>query len=259
MNTKGRESKMNLLTTLTLAALLTPQAPEPRPAFDVASIRPASSGPFFTLKTDPGRLAATGASLPGDLIQAAYGVSALQISGAPNLGRFDIEAKAEGAHTRKELLDMLQTLLADRFKLVLHTEQREMPVQALVLGKKPWKGTPGDPEGDPSIGLRANRGDGNVRSIYIAGKSASLPFVANYLTGRFQRIVVDKTGFAGAFDFEVEVLVDAQRAADRNVPEREVANEIITDFVANLGLKLEPQRAMVPILVVDRAERPDEN
>jgi uncharacterized protein (TIGR03435 family) len=89
--------------------------------------------------------------------------------------------------------------------------------------------------------------------------SATLPFVANYLSGRFQRIFVDKTGLVGTFDFEVEVLVDSQRAANPNVPEREVANEIITDFVQNLGLKIEHQRAMVPILVVDRAERPDED
>jgi uncharacterized protein (TIGR03435 family) len=249
---------MNLLAAFTLAALLTPQAPEPRPAFDVASIRPASSGPFFTLKTNPGRLAATSASL-SDLIRTAYGVSALQISGVPNLGTFDLEAKAEGTHTRKELLDMLQTLLADRFKLQLHAEQREMPVEALVLGQKPWKGTSGNPDGDPSIGLRANRGDEKVRSIFFVGKSVTLPFVANYLTGRFQRIFVDQTGLAGAFDFEVEVLVDSERAADRNVPEREVAEEIVTDFVANLGLKTQSQRARVPILIVDRAERPDEN
>jgi uncharacterized protein (TIGR03435 family) len=256
---------MNLLTTFALAALLTPQTPDPsqtlpgpRPAFDVASIRPANSGPFFTLKTNPGRLAATGASL-GDLIQAAYGVSALQTTGVPDMGRFDIEAKAEGTHTRKELLEMLKTLIADRFKLELHTGDREMPVQALAMGKKPWKGTPAAADGDPSIGLRGNRGDGKVRSVFMTGKSVSLPFLGNYLTGRFQRIFIDRTGLAGAFDFEVEVLVDSERAADRNVPEREVANEIITDFVANLGLKMEPQRAMVPILVVDRAERPDEN
>jgi uncharacterized protein (TIGR03435 family) len=55
------------------------------------------------------------------------------------------------------------------------------------------------------------------------------------------------------------VLVDSERAADRNVPEQEVAEEIVTDFVSNLGLKTQSQRAVVPILIVDRAERPDEN
>jgi uncharacterized protein (TIGR03435 family) len=71
--------------------------------------------------------------------------------------------------------------------------------------------------------------------------------------------VVDQTGLTGAFDFHVTVPLDAERIADHSVPEREVASELVTDFIGQLGLKLESRRAMVEVLVVDHAERPDEN
>ena len=255
----SRRSPVVITAALAIMALLTPQAPRSS-AFDVASIRPSRPEAPPEMKTDPGRLAATGMSL-SDLIQQAYGVPALAISGAPlNLGRFDIEGRAAGRHTRGELLEMLKTLLADRFKLTLHRETREMPVEALVRGKSlPKLKPPATPDADPGVRLRVNRQGGGVGSVSIVGTNVTLSSVANYLSGRFQKIVVDGTGLAGAFDFDVSAAIDSQRAADPGVPEREFVADLFKDFVQNLGLKLESQRAAVEILVVDHAEKPDEN
>ena len=250
---------MSLFATFALAALLTPQPPPqaPPPAFDAASIRTSTPLPF-KLKTNPGRLSATSASL-AQLIQTAYGLQSLQVAGVPSLGSFDIEATAAGSHTRAELLAMLQTLLAERFKLAVHREMREMPVMALIATKA-WKGTPAaSPDGDPTLGLRGDTGRGTVRSVYFDGQSTTLAFIANYVAPRVGRVVIDQTGLIGAFDFHVTVPIDAERVADRSIPEREVANEIVADFIDKLGLKLEPRRAMVEILVVDHAEQPGEN
>jgi uncharacterized protein (TIGR03435 family) len=261
---------MNLLTTFTLAALLTPQAPEPSqalaepgPAFDAAAIRVSAPLSHTSFKTNPGRLSASGESL-ATLIQEAYGLSPFQIASVPNLGRFDIEATAEGRHTRAELLVMLQTLLAERFKLAAHREMREMPAMAL-LTTKAWKGQPtASPGADPAVGLHRDADKSKVGSVYFDGQNATVTFIANtfianYVAPHVGRVVVDQTGLPGAFDFHVTVPVDAERAADPSIPEAVVATKIVTDFIGRLGLKLEPQRAIVPILVVDRAERPDEN
>lgn len=246
---------MTLLTAFSLAALLTPQAPEPKPAFEVASIRPSPPQPF-QVKTSPGRLLITGASLSG-LIQEAYSVSAPQVVGIPFPGMFTLDAKAEGTATRGELMAMLQTLLAERFKLQTHREVREMSVAALVLRKNAWKGTPAPAQdGDPALAFRANR---DTRSVYMVGENLTLSSLAQYVSGRLNRVVTDSTGLEGKFDFNVEVPIDVQRAADPNIPERQVMDEIATDLLEKLGLRLETRRAAVEVIVVDHAEQPSAN
>lgn len=235
------------------------EATAPKPAFDVASVRPTAAQAFTGLKTDPGRLMASGASL-SDLIRQAYGVSELQVSGAPTaLGRFDIEAKVEGSHTRRELLQMLQTLLADRFKLALHREIREMQVEVLEVvsrsALKPGRVPP--TESGPVITTRTNRSAGTVNSVAVLGQNVTLPDVANFLSGRLGRIVVDKTGLTGAFDFSQEVAVDQNEIKDPNVSERDATAHLFADFVQRLGLKLESQKTPVEILMVDHAVKPD--
>jgi uncharacterized protein (TIGR03435 family) len=243
-----------ILLTAFGAALLQ-NGPE-HPAFDVASVKP-SSAPFSTgLKTGPERLTIAGASL-SDLIQQAYGVSDQQIFGIPEtFGRFDVEGKAEGSHTRNELLPMLQTLLADRFKLTLHRETRELPAVALVTTKGPWKAQPAANDYDPEISLRAGQSAG---SVAIRGQNVTTKLLANYLSNRLRRVVVDQTGLAGSFDLNVEFAVDQTELTDRNVPERDAIAHLFTDFVDRLGLKLESRRVPVDVLVIDHLETPAAN
>src|SRR5688572_17480226 len=124
--------------------------PEPSPAFEVASVKPSSPnssssfGGFPMVMPAPnGRLTATNVPLRL-LVRMAYGVQDFQIDGGPSWQmsqRFDITAKAEdgSAATMQALLPMLKTLLADRFKLKVHTEKREMPVFALVVAREDGK------------------------------------------------------------------------------------------------------------------------
>lgn len=93
----------------------------------------------------------------------------------------------------------------------------------------------------------------------MTAENVMLPIVAKYLSRRLNRIVMDRTGLAGGFDFNVEVLIDAQRAADPNIPERQVMEEIVMDSFEKLGLKLEPRREMMDVIVVDHAEQPSAN
>ena len=111
-------------------------------AFDVASIKPAPPDVKNSQTTwDPGRLLASGVSLK-QLMEWAYQVTDVQVTGGPDWiasKQFDFEAKAEGSHTKDELLKMLQPLLAERFKLALHREMKEQQVYVLAVGKNKLK------------------------------------------------------------------------------------------------------------------------
>src|SRR5580693_5219658 len=123
------------------------QAPAPRRAFEVASVKPNKSGPPTGTWTSPiaflpgGRFTATNVTLV-DVITQVYSTRRIQMQGGPDWidsERFDIVAKADAADgdvNRAQVLPMVQALLEDRFKLALHRETKDMPVLALV-GKLP--------------------------------------------------------------------------------------------------------------------------
>jgi len=244
-----------------LATMTGSLSAQPQPSFDVASIKPITGRVVTELRINPGRLEARGATL-AYLIEQAYGLPPLRISGGPawlTSDRFNVDATAEGSHSRDELLKRLQTLLADRFKLRFHRETKELPAGVLTVGKNGTKLQPiGKREGsDPSISQKVIRE--GVRRIELTGHQVSLPFLANHLSRRLNLIVVDRTGLSGEFDFNVEVTPDPVEAGDPNVPEREVVARIFMDFIQKIGLKLESQKAPVEVVVVDQAEKPGEN
>src|SRR5260370_535361 len=121
------------------ALLVTIQAQPP--AFDVASVKPRKSdskpGADRRMRVSPEGITYTDISL-SDAIQAAYAVKRHQVSGPDWLttSRYDIAAKAAGPVPEAQLKLMLQTLLADRFKLTFHRETKELPVYAMVPAKK---------------------------------------------------------------------------------------------------------------------------
>jgi uncharacterized protein (TIGR03435 family) len=84
-------------------------------------------------------------------------------------------------------------------------------------------------------------------------------FVAEHLSDRLRRVIVDRTGLDGNFDFNVELAVDRGEFTDPSVSELDNITRLFTDLVDKLGLKLESQKGLVEVLVVDHAERPDEN
>jgi uncharacterized protein (TIGR03435 family) len=193
------------------------------------------------------------------LIAYAYDISPLVISGGVPTTRFDVEGKAEGAHTRAELRLMLQVLLLHRFGLQIHREIRELAVDALLVGKSPKLQAIAAIDPDPrGFVLHA----GKLRNhVAVEGHAISLPGLANYLSNHHHdRLIVDATGLKGVYGFSVDYEIDAERITDRSVPESDAAASMMEDLVKALGLKIEPGRRLpVEMLVIDQIFPPDPN
>jgi uncharacterized protein (TIGR03435 family) len=264
-------------------------ASAPRPSFDVASIKPDHGGTgLFRIRADSGRFVADNATLKF-LLQYAYRVKDSQISGAPgwiDSEHYDIEAKADdssadvqrrlssddqGAHLRL----MVQSLLADRFKLALHYETKELPIYALVVAKNGPKlhaaaitpddsaltGPPGPPNGpQPRHSIRQmGRGE-------LSMNAESLDIFADMLSHQLGLLIVNKTGLKGNYDFTLKWTPDEGQGqmaggppGDAAPPLEAAGPSIFTALQEQLGLKLESQRGPVATIVIDHVEKPSEN
>jgi uncharacterized protein (TIGR03435 family) len=194
-------------------------------------------------------------------IAFAYGVKEYRISGPAWLGelRYDLVAKAPEGTRHEQLPEMMRALLAERFKLELHHEQKEFSVYALLLGKngpklKESPAEPGGPEG-ASFGMSsAGRGAGRLEA-----KHADMTALANTLPRLVGRPVVDQTGLTGRYDFDLEFLPEDVKgivmppSADA-VPAAELGVSIFTS-IQRVGLRLDAQKVPLDSIVVDRAER----
>jgi uncharacterized protein (TIGR03435 family) len=175
---------------------------------------------------------------------------------------------AEGKPAK--LKEMLQALLEDRFKLVVRRAPRELQVFAMKVAEAGPKLTPAR-EGDllhcGQSGVCSVAGGvrGDVRPSWFQGSNASAADIASYLTSKFFRLVVDRTGLTGEFTFKTEYVpregdpgIDGrnfQRFRDAGV----TGPNLIEAIEKQLGLKLESTKAPVDVLVIDRVERPTEN
>jgi uncharacterized protein (TIGR03435 family) len=258
---------LGLLSTSAIRA----QPGPPLPRFEVASIKPNKSGEVRTslMPYPEGRLTAENNSLK-QLVRAAFGLRDFQISGGPGwfeADRFDIIGKAEGPASKEQLLQMLQSLLVDRFTLVFHAETKQLPVFDLVVAKRGRLG--------PAISPSA--AGAGVASVYhilgppgrMKGTRATMEELAASLSGTTHgRLVVDKTGLAGAYDFTLEWTPE-QRLLPPGVPPEALEGapnrppsdgpSLSTALKEQLGLKLDSARGSVPIIVVESASRPSEN
>jgi len=203
--------------------------------------------------------------------------------------RFDIQATARGNPTKNQLRLMMQTLLADRFKLSAHYETQQLPVLALVLATPGKTGpqlrphrddtpcsTTGPqfpsksqspvllPDGLPAdcsdiVGLPSSAGHHRV-----GARNVSMALLANWLPqmGNLDRAVVDKTGLSGTFDLKFG-WQSQQPSSPAASPQQsrlpEPRSDFLEDLKEQLGLKLESQTGPVPLLVIDHVEKPSEN
>jgi uncharacterized protein (TIGR03435 family) len=223
--------------------------------FDVASIRATKDRSDESMVVDPGGIIYARVTLQ-NCLEAAYGVKPYQVSGPDWLDsdRFDISARAEGAHSKDELMLMLRALLASRFKLTLHRERKALPVYALLPGKNGPKLRPSEGEGDVSMGpAPSGIGFQRVSMTDFASRFLSrLPMIG--------RPVLDKTGLSGKYDFTLSLIDRAD--GDAVAVKRAAAEEGFSLFVYALdqiGLRLEAEKAEIEILVIDHAEKPSEN
>jgi uncharacterized protein (TIGR03435 family) len=299
---------VSLATVFVSAVLLDARtAPQPAaaalPQFEVASIKPNRSGDNrVMISAQPGgRFTATNVPL-SLLIRNAYQLQDFQIVGGPDWitsDRFDVIAKAEsdeagaafrapkpGEPSRGQL--MLRSLLAERFKLQVHDDTREMPIFALVLARADGKLGPqihpaavdcdavraaggrgaGAPPGPPGSADRPQCGIRLAPGNMLVGGSTLAQF-ASSIGGFVGRIVVDRTGLTGAYDFNLTWTPDQIRADNRppgapdplinGVPIDPNGPSIFTAVQEQLGLKLESQKGPVAVLVIDRVDHPIEN
>jgi bla regulator protein blaR1 len=229
--------------------------------FEVASIRVRTdgTGDVFTLK--PFRFDFSGPRLAienfrlSDLITYAYDIKDYELFGEPhwaNIDRYDISANAaDGAPlTRDAARPMMRALLEDRFHLKVHTEMKEMPVYALVVAKGGPKFKESAPGTERRLFLQSER-----RGLVMTVTSGDMAQLAGQFSKRnnVDRPVVDKTGLTGMYDYKLEWGDDTATSADGG------AMSIFTALQEQLGLKMEPTKTPVQVLILDHAEKPSEN
>jgi uncharacterized protein (TIGR03435 family) len=256
-----------------------------KPQFEVASIKPsASTIPGGQIQWNAGSLRVTNMTLK-ELVQQAWDVQDFQVAGAAgwiDSTRFNISAKPSARTTNwKENAPLLQSLLADRFQLVVRRETREMPVYALVLARKDGKLGPQmieskegscetydaeHPMPRPQPGKPVAPGCGMITQRMGQIRTAAFPVenLAGPLAGLVGRTVIDKTGLTGRFDMVVDYTADDYQLAQwpAGVPRPEFATggpALFTALQEQLGLKLESQKGPVEVLVIEKAEKPSEN
>lgn len=255
------------------------QPAAPLPEFDAVSIKPSKSGDRQSaMRGAPGGpLIATNVSVRR-LITWAYQVRDFQISGEPawaDSERYDVVTKSEGNprfdFIQPTLETMFQGALADRFKLALHKETKELPVYSLVIAKNGPKIHAID-EGDcPEVPTQQNpcRSLRNTKFAQLTGEKAPMSALTLTLSALTQTIVVDKTGLKGSFSYKLDwtpYLPQPQAPGGGNQPMPAVPFDpssfvpaISTALQEQLGLKLESGKGPVEILVIDHVERPSEN
>jgi uncharacterized protein (TIGR03435 family) len=225
-------------------------------SFAVASIRPSAKEVKFERdgKTElsPGAVTMRDVTV-ATCIKWAYGVQDSQISGPAWLQweHFDIMAKADEPVGSDELKGMMQSLLADRFQLVFHRQNKDLRSYAMTVAKSGAKVRPSASDTKPS---RENTAVGTVV------RATTMAEFANFMAGPLETPVVDMTGMPGKYDFDLDFtnyLPEHERVMKM---EFENATGIIIEAMqGELGLKLESRKETVEVMVVDRVERPSAN
>jgi uncharacterized protein (TIGR03435 family) len=243
-----------VLAGMTIAGAFMPQwiafaQPSRENSFEVASIKVNASGVDGSIVNFPetGRLTVTNASLK-TLIRNAYGIQNDQIVGGPawlDRDKFDIQAKTSGPIREEQEGPLLLNLLKERFHLSVHRDARELPIYVMTVA-------PGGPKFKEHIGdsgfQHNSRGPGKAQMDMARVSMHQIAAMIGKQTGR---IVDDRTGLRGYYDFTLTW--DPDQTADSQEP------SIFVALQEQLGLNLRAAKGTVPVLVVDRAEKPDAN
>jgi uncharacterized protein (TIGR03435 family) len=213
-------------------------------AFEVASIKPSDPAQPIAIRRSGDRLATVSTSLEF-LITWAYDIHTDRVYGKPkwlDSTRYDILANAPEPADFK---GRMQALLAERFKLAVHRETRELPIYALVVAK-----------GGPKVELREHTGPmgqnpfGMPGRGVLVGTEVTAGMLAKVLENQLGRSVMDETGLKGVFDFKLEWSPDQSTEGA----------SLFTAVQEQLGLKLEARKGPVEVLIIDRIENtPTEN
>jgi uncharacterized protein (TIGR03435 family) len=226
-----------------------------QPQFEVASIKPSPRPitPRTPMKTDPARVVYNNMTAR-ILIQIAYKMDDWMISGIPkglDSELYDVAATLPAGASQEQVPAMLQSLLAERFQLAVRLETRQFPVYALTVAKNGPKLKPGETEEQWHEGAMK----GGIFRGEMQLHQCSMPSLASALSRVADRPVIDRTSLTGNYDVVLKWTPDQTQPGDQkndNPP-------IYTAVTEQLGLKLEPTKAPIEILIVTRMEKPSAN
>jgi uncharacterized protein (TIGR03435 family) len=242
-------------------------------SFEVASIKLNKSGSGNSNSDfDHGRFTATNVRVKSLIQYEAYGITGAQIAGGPSWldsEAFDISAKVDDATAEQlKTLDrdqrhqfeqqLFQQLLADRFKLAVHWETKQLPVYALVIAKSGAKLTKStDAGGSTSVSSDGRKAKMTAKGVTMAELAQTLTQDSSRDMGR---MIIDKTGLEGRYDLVLQWMPDSGSTAMANTAnDGPDGTSIFTALQEQLGLKLESAKGPVKTLVIDHVEQPSEN
>ena len=237
------------LLVVALVTIVSPAAQTPPNGshleFEVASVKrvePPAPAHAVSLNITPGRLLIEAATLR-QILGLAYAIQRVRVIGGPpwvDSDQYTVIAKTESPDvTRPQMRTMLQALMADRFKVSLRQETREISMYRLVNIKD-------------VIALHVAKAGEKSGVILDSGRltfvNSQLAGLVNYLANILDSPVQDQTSLNGSYDFSLEMVT--------------ATGDVVSPFTAvqeQLGLKLEPTKAPMEVLIIDRAERPTPN
>jgi uncharacterized protein (TIGR03435 family) len=233
-------------------------AKDAHPAFEVTTIKQSDPDDKTHRFEIHGRRIVIENHTVGEMVEMSYGVHARQIVNAPSWvesERFDVEGvpDVEGQPSVTQFQEIVRRLLENRFGLKFHTEKREMPRYVLTVAKSGPKMEPtkGAPDALPNM-----RGTGDKTSRTLQMENVSMRELAHNLQGELDRPVVDETGLKGKYDFTLKWSrgdAAATGDADNSLP------SFFTALQEQLGLKVEPSKGEVDVMVIEHAEQPSAN
>ena len=246
---------MRITLWLLAAAVALAQTPAKKMEFEVASIRAAQQDGDHDSASD-GNLFRTHNLTLKRMIAMAYDVDVRQIAGGPewiDSASYDINAKIPAeysSHTREDIGRMLASLLADRFRLATHRETTQISGYALTVAKN-------GPKMELAAPGKANSHTHESKG-HLTAENVSMEQFAQRLSRNAQvdKLVMDRTGLAGRYNFELEWDVADPLGGDAASTDRP---SIFTALQEHLGLKLDPAKIQVESIVVDHAEKPGAN
>jgi uncharacterized protein (TIGR03435 family) len=273
--TQGAPLVLNLARATRETAWEIPEPPPPpvrmaanaNPAFEVASIKPSDPArPGQVIALRGAEIVITNTPVHG-LINLAYWLHPKQLTGGPawtESDKWDLVGKpdAPGQPNVDQMKTMIQKLLADRFQLKFHFEKRDLPIYAIRIAKNGAKiiGSQDDPKGIP--GWNFGR---TASGMTMTFRNSPMSQFAAVLQNSMDKPVVDQSGLSGRYDFTLTFTPDPAQAALLGGPpvpaadNPDAAPDLFTAFQRQLGLKLEPAKAPVDVMVIDKVEKPSEN
>jgi uncharacterized protein (TIGR03435 family) len=255
-----------LVPGLVVAATATLLAQASRPAFDVVSIksnRSLQAGGGIA----PPRGGINATNMPVlSLIGQAYELRPYQVVGGPDWIRtekFDVIGRSDQNPQWPQLRLMLQTMLADRFKLTVHREKRDLTGYRLVVIKEGALGAGLKPAVSCAQDAGRPRAECGIpfRTGELSYPGVPIQRLADTLVAYVGGVIVDRTNLSGFFDIQLRWTPEFERrfGDPASAPIATDAPPIFTAVQEQLGLRLEPQRVPTEVLVIDSIEKPTEN